>query len=457
MDINAKSPSHDLNAEYAILGLMVEDSEIIPKVMDTIDTPEIFYSSNNRMLFAEILELYQAEGIVNRTMLESHLGSKGLLAQLGGVAKEEGGKAYLLHLDGYNPKMLTWALSLVRFHYIQREYSYLSSTAEEMREDGATMTEVSIFIQQKMDKLMGYFTNREEEIDTTNIKTHQRLLNELDREMMEVRNGTLQGIHLGFRDIDKIMGLVLPGQVIVIGGGTSVGKTTFTVNLLHKFALQGKRSGLLSLEQNKRAYYDRLLCCFSGASVFRLLQRSPTEEDMKRIMDGIELMTKSAPIHIRECIGSGVAEVMSKMTRYKQLYNIDVGVIDLLNRINIPEKKNVPRTYELQRVMEGFCSLANRLNIPLIVVAQLNRETLKGNPKLKDFKDSSAIEQNADFILILNRKDYNTVTATDCNQLDVHIIKNRNGDTGSAGLYYNRESRQLFDLEIQKEGDFRKW
>lgn len=268
----------------------------------------------------------------------------------------------------------------------------------------------------------------------------------------------VSGITLGWRDVDKYLGGLQPGEVLLVGGATGMGKTAFALNAAKFVAVnQQKPVVILSLEMTREQLTKRLLCSIGGVPSVDLRytkkEQAPVIEkkllEAKRILDASKLF-------IIDRIDMSISDIAAECKRLKHQNNgLGLIVIDYLQLIKgSPEaRRSGNRALEVSEISRSLKTMALSLKTPIMELTQLNRgvdATQSKRPTLAHIKESSSVPQDADKIILLFRQDYyrdqeGSVEPRD-NIVDVIIAKNRDGSTGNVKLFYKADTTTLLTL-----------
>lgn len=252
-------------------------------------------------------------------------------------------------------------------------------------------------------------------------------------------NGTKTGI----KKIDALTGGLHGGDLIVIGARPSVGKTAFATNIAVNVAKQGKQVAFFSLEMKEKDLAQRIAQAWSRVSREQAL--SPYSEIRERAAAGLakaadEIKEPSLPLTIIDKSTLTFHGIRSECYGMKQSRGLDLIVIDYLGLIKTTQRKNGTREQEVAELSRSFKLLAREMNVPVILLSQLNRaiaNRANPTPTLADLRESGAIEQDADVVVLI-------ADGESDNEREIRIAKNRNGATGKFSLYYRGECF-LFD------------
>jgi replicative DNA helicase len=263
-------------------------------------------------------------------------------------------------------------------------------------------------------------------------------------EMMIESKGAVLGLPTGFRDFDRSTGGLTGGQMVVIAARPGMGKTSFAMNIAENVACdQGKPVGVFSLEMGTDELVQRLLFSRARVDASRVRKGILSKGDMPRLMHASDELAK-ARLLIDDTPGISILELRAKARRMQRKHGIEMIVVDYLQLMRSTSKKAAEnRQVEVSEISAGLKGLAKELGIPLIVLAQLNRNAegrAGGIPKLADLRESGSIEQDADIVGLLYREDYYAEDEDERKELEgqstLIVAKHRNGPVGEIPLTF---------------------
>ena len=284
----------------------------------------------------------------------------------------------------------------------------------------------------------GMFSNEVPSFKQRILKAWETLEHALDHK------GEPVGLPTGFKDLDRILGGLQPADMIVIAARPSMGKTALAMNIVEHVALEMRKpTAVFSLEMSADQLTQRILSSRAKVESSRLRNGFLTERDIHELTR-VSSLISDAPLFIDDTPGLTIMEVRAIARRLKTKHEIELIVIDYLQLLRSPTKKaSDNRQIEITEISGGIKGLAKELKIPIIVVAQLNRQPEQregGKPRLSDLRESGSIEQDADVVGLLVRPEY---YAKDDDEKDEHegkaellIAKQRNGPTGEIPLTF---------------------
>lgn len=251
----------------------------------------------------------------------------------------------------------------------------------------------------------------------------------------------LFGISTGFRKLDHwLMGLQ-PGDFVVIAARPSMGKTALALDIArHAAAKQGKYVGFFSLEMSRHQIMDRIIGGYLGVETWKLRKGSITEKEFEQIGTLIDRLQQYM-IYLDDDPLTSLVNLRSKARRHQLETGLDLLIIDYLQLIEVADRNaGQNRTEQVTQISRGLKNLARELQCPVIVLSQLSRSCEQRNPPipvLSDLRESGAIEQDADSVLMLYRPGYYNSDLEDPEITDVYVRKNRNGPTGTVELRFD--------------------
>jgi len=262
------------------------------------------------------------------------------------------------------------------------------------------------------------------------------------------------GIGTGFADLDRLTAGLKPGEMFVLAARPSIGKTALALNIVRNIALKEpaagarrKRIAFFSLEMSAEQIGQRLLCTEAGVSLQSIIERSFRNTEIKKLTQAVDIL-KKAEIFIDPTGGISVYELRAKARKLKEAHDIDLVVVDYLQLMRAGDNEKESRQVEVSAISGGLKKLAKDLNVPVLVLAQLNREVEKGQgpkssiPKLSHLRESGAIEQDADVVVFLHRNRDDAKEGAESGSLKdgveamLIVEKNRNGRTGKVDLKF---------------------
>jgi replicative DNA helicase len=266
-------------------------------------------------------------------------------------------------------------------------------------------------------------------------------------------DGTIRGIPTGFIDLDNYLAGLQKSDLIVLASRPSLGKTTLALDFARHIAVKSKIPvAIFSLEMSKEQLVDRLICAQAEVDLWRMrtgrLSGEGPDNDFQRIQQALDDLS-AAPIFIDDTPSPTVLQMRTMARRLQAEHNIGLIIIDYLQMIQ-PRRLNDSPVQQVTETSRGLKALARELNIPVLALSQLSRAVESRSPaipKLSDLRESGAIEQDSDVVLLIYREDKDKPNTDRKNIADIIIAKHRNGPTGRVELFFNESQVSFKNLE----------
>jgi replicative DNA helicase len=267
----------------------------------------------------------------------------------------------------------------------------------------------------------------------------------------------LPGLGTGFPRLDEMTAGLQKGDLIVIAGRPSMGKTTFAINIAENAAFGPRKAkvGVFSMEMSREQIAFRMISSLGRVDQSRLRVGNIHDDDWTRINSAIAMM-KSASIYIDDTGALTPTDVRARARRLKREHGLDLVVIDYLQLMQVPGTKE-NRATEISEISRSLKALAKELQVPVIALSQLNRSVEQRNdkkPVMSDLRESGAIEQDADLIMMIYREEVYDKNTTRKGIADIIIAKQRNGEIGEFPLTFLGQFTQFrpFTPEVGEAG-----
>ncbi len=254
-------------------------------------------------------------------------------------------------------------------------------------------------------------------------------------------DGTITGVPTGFNELDQLTGGMQPSDLIILAARPGMGKTAIALNIATNAALAGKSVVVFTLEMSKEQLMSRVLSSVARVDSSRLRKGDLSEEEQDRLMEGARrIFERKESLGIDETPGITLMELRSRCRRYHKEFGLDMVVIDYLQLMTGSARgKTESRERELAEISMGLKGLAKELRIPIIALAQLNRQAdtrPDKRPKISDLRESGSMEQDADMILFVYRDEYYNPGSELTGIAEILVAKNRHGSTTTVKLAY---------------------
>ena len=435
-------PPHSDEAERGVLGCMLLDpQQVVPSCIAKFKgVSDVFYDRTNQGLYELLVEMDERREAIDVLTVRQRLKDKNQLEAIGG-------DSFLNDLQNSVPSAANWSFyaDIVREkHLLRRMITTCTSVV-------GRLFDFEGDIKQLLDDVEREVLQACEDRVKTEVKPIKDLVNHSIKqiERLHENKGMLDGISTGFPELDKMTTGLHPGEMIVIAARPSMGKTSLAMNIAEHVAIeQGIPVGVFSLEMQAEALILRMLCSRARVNMRNVREGFLAERDFPRLT-GMSSKLAKAPLFIDDSSALSILELRAKARRMHQQHGIKLVVIDYLQLLHSTAARSRDnRQQEIADISSGVKALAKELNIPVIVLAQLNRDLEKDKarkPRLSDLRESGAIEQDADLVCLL----YKPRSGEDEDdgggaQDDTHdgfpvnllIAKQRNGPTGEVNLVF---------------------
>lgn len=417
-------------AEAAVLGSMLLDRECIGDILEH-NNADCFSLTEHRIIFESILSLYENNSEIDLVLLRDELKKRKSLDAVGGVD-------YLVRIADTVPS----SANAVYYAKIVKEKAMLRDLAHACGQIINEACEEAGEVGEKLDTAeQRIFAITERKIQGA-AEPIKNLITQAF-ESIESRKGLdITGKPTGYMELDQLLCGLHNGEMIIMAGRPSMGKTSFALNVAeHIGADENLPVVIFSLEMSRQQLAERFLCSRSGVDAQLVRKGMLSAEDMGKLTQaGGELFEK--PIFIDDTPGLTPLMIRAKCRRLKSQHDIQAVFIDYLQLMGLGGYVE-SRQQEISTISRYLKALARELNVPVVVLSQLNRGTegREGHrPRMSDLRESGSIEQDADVVLLLHREDYYHRGEPDWeenNIAEVIIAKQRNGPTGTVELIFD--------------------
>ncbi|MCK5835183.1 MAG: replicative DNA helicase [Lentisphaeria bacterium] len=421
---------HDVNAEVAVLGSMLLAPEEAIDVACRL-VPKAFYNEKHRIIFKALLELNEnADSSIDLITLGDQLRRKGDF-------NKAGGEDYLIHLMNSMPT----AANIETYTQIVFE----NFTLRRLISAGSDIVNKSFDQTTPVKELMDTIEQEIMDIGNAQSKKDYVVLKDLMKgvaiHLDELANSDQMatGLSTGFADLDKMIFGLKESNMVVLAARPSIGKTALALNIAAHVAIESENPqpvGIFSLEMSAKELATRLLVSTSKVSIQAIKDNRLSTSQWQHIMQVCDDL-KQAPIYIDDTAQIDILELRAKARRMKREHDIKLIVIDYLQLMTATVAGNSSREQEVAKMSGTIKAIAKELEIPVLVLAQLNRQAEQAGqrPKLSHLRESGSIEQDADIVMILHRERDAQHEATEEDydrglKSEIIIAKHRAGATG---------------------------
>ena len=412
-------------------GELMLDHESWDKVADLI-TDQDFYRKDHRLIFSAIAALAEDASPCDVVTVSEQLESRGELDQAGGLE-------YLATLANETPG----AANARSYAKILRERSMLRSLISVGNEisgaafgtEGRTAAEIV----DEAERLVFEIAESGSRGKTGFKALKQILPAAVDRiDLLHQSDGDITGIPSGYTEFDKLTAGLQPGDLIIVAGRPSMGKTTFAVNIAENAAI-GSRvpTAVFSMEMPSEQLAFRMISSLGRVNQTHLRTGKFPDEDWSRINTAVQLMSE-APMFIDDSPGLSPTEIRARARRLQREHGLGLIVVDYLQLMAVPGNKE-NRATEISEISRSLKALARELSVPIIALSQLKRgveQRADKRPVMSDLRESGAIEQDADVIIFIYREEVYNPETLKKGTADIVVAKQRNGPIGDFVLTF---------------------
>ena len=431
---NLKLPPHSIEAEQSLLGGLLIDNSALDQVGDTISSKD-FYRQDHRLIFIHINDLINSDNPADVVTVAESLEKNSELASIGGIS-------YLGSLAENMPSVanIRGYAKIIRDNSILRNLITVGSEIVE----GAFLPKGKD-AQQLLDEMEAkLFSIAEAQSNRLGYKDFQKVIADVVRNLEERGQNpeTVTGISTGFVDLDNLTTGLHGGELVIIAGRPSMGKTALAMNIAESCAVdQNKAVAIFSMEMGSEQIVTRLLGSVAKVDQQKMRTGKMDDDDWAKIANGLGRLNE-APLFIDEGSALNSYELRARARRLDRsteggLGLIVVDYIQLMSPLGGPQGEN--RATEISEISRSLKSLAKELNIPVVALSQLNRNVDSRPdkiPQMSDLRESGAIEQDADVIMFIYRQVVYSKDPADEGIAEIIVAKQRNGPIGDVKLTF---------------------
>ncbi|MDF2960530.1 MAG: helicase, partial [Paenibacillus sp.] len=419
-------PPQNLEAEQAVLGAILLDSDSLVTAMERISGDD-FYRTSHQRIFESMIELAEENEPIDLITLTARLQNKQELEDIGGIK-------YLSELANAVPT----AANIDYYAQIVEEKSMLRRlirAATNIVTEGYSSTdEVGDLLSDAEKRILEISQRRS---NTGFIAIRDVLMEVFDKvEFLYNNKGGTTGIKSGFLDLDKMTAGFQRSDLIIVAARPSVGKTAFALNIAQNVGVREKQTvAIFSLEMGAAQLVQRMICAEANVDATRMRTGFLESDDWEKLTMAIGALSE-ANIYIDDSPSVTVADIRAKCRRLKQERGLGMILIDYLQLIH-GRGKGDNRQQEVSEISRTLKQIARELDVPVIALSQLSRgveQRQDKRPMMSDLRESGSIEQDADIVAFLYRDDYYDKESEKKNIIEIIIAKQRNGPVGTVEL-----------------------
>ncbi len=449
MEQQPRIPPHSVEAEKSVLGSMLISRDATELACEMLRA-EDFYQAPHRDIFEAMFHLNARGEAVDSVTVIDALERAGKLAAAGGVA-------YITELSLFVPSAAN------AHHYIRIVED--RSVLRQLARAGTDISRDALANEAPINEILD---DAERRIFNISMKKSEETLVHIEQTAMETylhigelmrMKGALSGVPTGFTELDKLTSGLQKSDLVIVAGRPSMGKTAFAMNIAQYAATKGrKKVCVFNLEMSRGQLARRMLCANAGVDMHRVNTGETTEEDLLKLSEALEELS-AADIYIDDTGGVTVADIRSRCRRQKTRAGLDLVIIDYLQLMQLTGNTG-SRVSDISEATRSLKILARELDVPIVLLSQLSRgpETRKDDnhrPIMADLRESGAIEQDADLIMLLYRpavyaaKD--DIEALSDNTAEVIVAKHRNGPTATVTLAWQSTYTRFTNRTLREQ------
>jgi replicative DNA helicase len=401
---------------------------------------EAFYIPAHEIIYSLVLEFGEKSKPIEFVALKQALKDRNQL-------EEVGGPEFLSDLYSFVPTAAnaSYYIDIVREKYVLRRLISACNRLSTQCYD--QQGEIEPLLDEAEKEI---FAITGEHVKTEIVPTKELVMEAIEQiEKLYENRGSVTGLATGFVELDRLTSGMHAAEMIVIAARPAMGKTAFAMNIAEHVAIDiGKAVAVFSLEMSSQQLVQRILCSRAKVDLQRVRNGFLSERDFPNLMAAASQVA-AAKMFIDDTPGLTVTELRAKARRIKSQHDIQLIVIDYLQLLrSMSRRAQDNRQLEISEISAGIKSLAKELSLPIIVIAQLNRQPDTrakegGRPRLSDLRESGSIEQDADLVGLLVRPEYyetdDEAKQERAGEAELIIAKQRNGPTGDVPLTFLKQ------------------
>jgi replicative DNA helicase len=441
-------PPHSVEAERSLLGGLMLDQRAWDQVADAVRA-EDFYRADHRLIFTTIGTLVERGQPPDAVTVSEHLERLGELPAAGGLD-------YIARIVEETPSAANVRAyaNIVREHAMARELIQIGGdiATSVHNSEGRTVGELVDLAEQRVFEI----AERGQRRGAGFVPIKQVLSKSIDQlDKLSHAGADITGVSTGFTEMDSLTAGLQRGDLVIVAGRPSMGKTTLSINIAENAAI-GKQIpvAIFSMEMSAEQLTFRMIGSIGRVNQSSLRRGRLTDEDWSRIDSAVTMMS-SAPIHIDDSSSLTPTEVRARARRLKREHGLGLIVIDYLQLMQVVGTVE-NRATEISEISRSLKALAKELDVPVIAISQLNRsveQRTDKRPVMSDLRESGALEQDADLIVFIYREEVYEKETPRKGIADIIIGKQRNGPTGEFRLTFLGEYTKFENLVAEAYGE----
>lgn len=441
------TPPHSLEAERGVLGSILIDKDGMLQVAALLVADD-FYDPSHSIVYAAMHDLYARNKPIDSLTVREVIDDQKKLDSVGG--------------DAFLADLMTSVFTSANiFQYAQIVKN--KAVLRRLIRAGSEITQIGFDeiseINELLEKAEKWLFSVTQTFIQNKLVHIKEILNSRYEEFAAIHADPslvqANSIGTGYPGFDYKLWGFKRGDLIIVAARPSMGKTAIALNFAQNVGERKKNVAIFSLEMSKEQLTDRMIAASMAVDSWKLQKWKLSEDEFAKMGDALERLSEAKIFIDDSPAGAWILELKSKARRLKMESWLDLIVIDYLQLISSGNSMN--RVQEVSEISRWLKSLARELDVPVIALSQLSR-ALEARPDkrpiMSDLRESWAIEQDADIILMLYRDDYYNEFSETPNVTNIFIRKNRNGPTGQVDLKFEKQHQKFYEIERARDGDF---
>ena len=430
-------PPHSLEAEKSVLGAILRAAGAVDEVAGAL-APEDFYVPAHQIIFRAVAELYQGQQPIDAVTISDVLQRSGDLERIGGAL-------FLSDLLDSVPS----AANVEYYAEVVIEHASRRAMMRAGTEINQLAASLEIEVNTMLDKAEREVLAVAEQRLGDGLELVGGQFNPVLEKLEELQaNGSaITGVATGLIDLDKKLAGLQKGNLVVIAGRTSMGKSALATSIATHVGLQHGPVALFSLEMSRREVAQRILCSYGKINSLKLKTGQVEEKSWGDLTQAAGDLYK-LPLFVDEAAGVSVMEMRAKCRRLQRTHGLELVIVDYLQLMQGKDKPENRQT-EIAAISRSLKGLAQEMDLPVIAVSQLNRQLetrTDKRPQLSDLRESGAIEQDADVVILIHRDERYNDESEERGIAQLIIAKHRSGPTGVVKVAFQEDYTKFTNL-----------
>jgi replicative DNA helicase len=435
-----RMPPQNIDAERSVLGAMLLNPDAVGSVTEILqgNGAEVFYAPSHQYIYDAAISLYTKSKPIDAITLQDQMERDGTL-------EDSGGLAYIADLTSSVPTSANvqhYARIVLDASILRKIISECSTVIGEAYDTPEDVNQVLDAAESAIFKIA-----QKRQLNPI-MKVSDLLRESIERIELQMKSGSgITGVSTGFTKLDEMTSGFQPSDMIVLAARPSVGKTALALNIASHAAIKKKQNVLLfSLEMAKTQLVQRLICMEGNIDSERLRSGFLAQGEYPKIQHAADVLSK-ANIFIDDTANITILELRSKARKHAATHGLDLLIIDYLQLMSGSGRAESRQT-EIAEISRSIKGLGRELNVPVLALSQLSREADKDDssgPKLSHLRESGAIEQDADVVMMLSRPPAHDSEAMP-DMIKLELAKQRNGPTGRINLLFDKKMQRFKNL-----------